>query len=120
MAKTERISKNAVSTARSTFLRITQQKVQPVVNLIRGKRVQAAIDTLQFCERRAAIPVLKTIKSAVANADVKGGVDVDNLYVMTAKVDQGPMLKRHRPRSRGMANPVQKKMSHVTIELGEK
>lgn len=112
--------KKAVSSAKSTYLRITQQKVQPVVNLVRGKRVQDAIDTLQFCERRAALPVLKAIKSAVANADVKGGVDVDNLFVMTARVDQGPMMKRHRPRSRGMANPVQKKMSHVMIELGEK
>lgn len=112
--------KKAVSSAKSTYLRITQQKVQPVVNLVRGKRVQDAIDTLHFCERRAALPVLKAIKSAVANADVKGGVDVDNLYVMTARVDQGPMMKRHRPRSRGMANPVQKKMSHVMIELGEK
>lgn len=120
MAKAERISKNAVSTAKSTFLHITQQKVQPVVNLVRGKRVQEAIDTLHFCERRAALPVLKTIKSAVANADAKGGVDVDNLYVMTARVDQGPMMKRHRPRSKGMASPVQKKMSHITIELGEK
>lgn len=112
--------RNVVSSSKSTFLRITQQKVQPVVNLVRGKRVQAAIDALQFCERRAALPVLKTIKSAVANADAKGGVDVDNLYIMTARVDQGPMMKRHRPRSRGMANPVQKKMSHVMIELGEK
>ncbi|PIR21146.1 MAG: 50S ribosomal protein L22 [Deltaproteobacteria bacterium CG11_big_fil_rev_8_21_14_0_20_47_16] len=110
----------SVSKAKSTFIRITQQKVQPVVNLVRGKRVQDAIDLLQFCERRAALPVLKAIKSAVANADVKGGVDVDNLVVMTARVDQGPMMKRHRPRSRGMAHPVQKKMSHIMIELGEK
>lgn len=109
-----------VSCAKSTFVRITQQKVQPVVNLVRGKRVQDAMDLLQFCERRAALPVLKAIKSAVANADVKGGVDVDNLVVMTARVDQGPMMKRGRPRSRGMSHPVQKKMSHIMIELGEK
>jgi large subunit ribosomal protein L22 len=109
-----------VSSAKSTFVRITQQKVQPVVNLVRGKRVQDAMDLLQFCERRAALPVLKAIKSAIANADAKGGVDVDNLVVMTARVDQGPMMKRSRPRSRGMAHPVQKKMSHIMIELGEK
>ena len=109
-----------VSSSKSTYLRITQQKVQPVVNLVRGKRIQEAMDILQFCERRAALPVLKAIKSAVANADQKGGSDVDNLYVMTARVDQRPMMKRSRPRSRGMANPVQKKMSHVMIELGEK
>ncbi len=112
--------RNPVSRSKSTYLRITQQKVQPVVNLVRGKGVQKAMDMLQFCERRAALPVLKAIKSAVANADAKGGIDVDNLVVMTARVDQGPMMKRHRPRSRGMANPVQKKMSHITIELGEK
>lgn len=109
-----------VSCAKSTFVRITQQKVQPVVNLVRGKRVQEAMDALQFCERRAALPVLKAIKSAIANADAKGGIDVDNLVVMTARVDQGPMMKRSRPRSRGMAHPVQKKMSHIMIELGEK
>lgn len=109
-----------VSTSKVTYLRITQQKVQPVVNLVRGKRIQQAMDMLQFCERRAALPVLKAIKSAVANADQKGGIDVDTLFVMTARVDQGPMMKRSRPRSRGMANPVQKKMSHIKIELGEK
>lgn len=112
--------KKSVSKSKSTYLRITQQKVQPVVNMVRGKKVQQALDLLQFCERRAALPVLKAIKSAVANADAKGGVDVDNLVVMTARVDQGPMLKRSIPRSRGMAHPRQKKMSHVTIELGEK
>lgn len=112
--------KKTVAEAKSTFVRITQQKVQPVVNLVRGKGVQEALDALQFCERRAAMPVLKTIKSAVANADAKGGIDVDNLYVMTIRVDQGPMMKRFRPRSRGMANKVEKKMSHITVMLGEK
>lgn len=112
--------KKPVSTAKTTYLRMTQQKVQSVVNMVRGKSVQAAIDALQFCDRSAAVPVLKLIKSAVANADQKGGVDVDNLYVMTIRVDQGPMMKRFRPRSRGMANMVQKKMSHIKVELAEK
>lgn len=110
----------SVSSSKTSYLRITQQKVQPVVNLVRGKRVQEAMDLLQFCERRAALPVLKAIKAAVANADQKGGIDVDNLVVMTARADQGPMMKRGRPRSRGMSHPVQKKMSHILIELSEK
>lgn len=101
-------------------LRISHRKMIGVVALVRGKKLQTAIDTLTFCNRRGAVPVLKLIKSAMANATQKSGVDVDNLYIKTILVNQGPTLKRSRPRSRGMANPILKRTSHVTIELAEK
>lgn len=108
------------SRAKFKYIRMSSEKIRPVLNLVRGKNVQKAIDTLNFCPRRASVIVNKAIKSAVANANVKGGVDVDNLYVSRIFVGQGPTLKRWRAKARGMAGKVNKRTSHITVELEEK
>ncbi len=99
---------------------MTPRKMMTVANNIRGKQVQAAIDYLTFCRRRAARPLLKLVKSAVANASHKGGVDIDNLYIKELLVDKGPTMRRWMPRARGMATPVLKRASHVKLVLAEK
>lgn len=106
--------------ARIKMIRMTPRKMRVVANQIRGKDVQEAINFLTFCKRSAARPLLKLIKSAVSNADQKGGVDVDNLFVKELLVDGGPTLKRFMPRARGMATPVLKRTSRVSVTVEER
>lgn len=94
--------------------------MEGIADLVRGKRVEEALQLLQFCPRRGAGQLLKLLKSAVANADQRGGADVDRLYVRAIQVNEGPRMKRWRARSRGMAQPVLKRMSHLRVELGER
>ncbi|MBI2343324.1 MAG: 50S ribosomal protein L22 [Deltaproteobacteria bacterium] len=107
-------------TATFRHVRITPNKLRAVVDLVRGKRVDQAIDLLRYCERRGAKSVLKIVKSALANADQQGGIDVDRLVVGIIRVDDGPRWRRFRPRSRGMAHPIIKRSSHLNIELIER
>ena len=109
-----------MSEARLKYVRMTPRKMMAVANYIRGKQVQEAIDYLTFSRKSAARPMLKLVKSAIANANVKGGVDVDNLYVKELLVDKGPTMRRWMPRARGMATPVLKRTSHVKLVLAEK
>lgn len=106
--------------AKIKMIRMTPRKMRVVANEVRGKNVGEAIGFLTFCKRRAARPILKLIKSAVANADHKGGIDVDNLFVKELLVDSGPTMKRWMPRARGMATPILKKTSRVSVMLEEK
>lgn len=106
--------------ARLKMIRMTPRKVRVVANQVRGKAAQEAVDYLTFCKRSAARPLLKLIKSAIANADVKGGMDVDNLFVKELLVDSGPTMKRWMPRARGMATPVLKRTSRISVTLDEK
>lgn len=108
------------STAKIKMVRMTPRKVRVVANQVRGKNVQEAIDYLTFCKRRPARPLLKLIKSAVSNADQKGGMDIDNLYISELLVDTGPTMKRWLPRARGMATPILKRSSRVSITLDER
>lgn len=108
------------ATARLKSVRMTPRKVRAVAGQVRGKGAQEAIDFLTFCKRRAARPLLKLIKSAVANADAKGGMDVDNLVVKELLVDAGPTMKRWMPRARGMATPILKRTSRISVTLDEK
>lgn len=110
----------AASKARIKMVRISPRKVRAVANDVRGKGVQEAMDYLTFSRRRAARPLLKLIKSAIASADQKGGVDVDNLFVRELLVDGGPTMKRWMPRARGMATPILKRTSRVSVTLEER
>lgn len=103
-----------------SHIRMSPQKVRCVVNLVRGKKIGLAIDTLKFCKRSAARPVLKLVQSALANAKQKGGIDPDNLIVKKIVVDNGPLVKKWRARSRGMAHRIIKRSSHISVELEEK
>jgi len=105
--------------AKLRHLRMAPRKVRLVADSVRGKPVQEAVDQLQFMKRAAARPLGKLIRSAISNADQKGGIDVDTLYIKKVTVDQGPTLKRWLPRARGRADRIQKKTSHVTIILDE-
>jgi large subunit ribosomal protein L22 len=96
------------------------RKVRLVVDMIRGQAVEEALNILTFSERRAARPVAKLLRSAVANADVAGDVDLDKLFVKTIHVDEGPTWRRWLPRAMGRATRIRKRTSHVTLVLGEK
>jgi large subunit ribosomal protein L22 len=96
-----------------------------VVDEIRGKMVNEALAYLQFSKKHAALQIAKTLRSAVANAEHasregNGAVDVDALYIARIVVNEGPKLKRFTPAAMGRATPVQKRTSHVEIELAEK
>lgn len=109
------------STAKLRHLRIAPRKVRSVSDLVRGKGINEALTTLRFCTKRKIAGALSTLlESAVANADQQGKIDVDTLYVKTLLVDQGPTLKRYRPRAQGRAFPIQKKTSHITVVLEER
>jgi large subunit ribosomal protein L22 len=101
------------------FLRIAPRKVRLVADTIRGLPVGDALAELKYRPQAAAKPLAKLLRSAVANAEGKGGrVDVDALVVKTLTVDQGPKMRRFMPRAMGRAFRVEKKTSHVYVELG--
>ncbi len=105
--------------AKLNYLRISPRKVRLVADLIRGRRVDEAEGRLKFTNKKATKPVSKLLNSAIANAEHNFDLDRDNLYISEIKVDQGPTLKRWRPRARGATNQIQKKTSHITIVLEE-
>ena len=106
--------------AQIKYIRMTPRKMRVVADQVRGKGIQSAIDYLSFCRRRAALPLIKLLKSALTNADRKGGIDLDNLYVKEITVDKGPTMRRWMPRARGMATQILKRTSHVKVVLDEK
>ena len=106
-------------TAKLRYLRIAPRKVRLVSDLIRGKTVGEAQTVLNFIVRRAASPLLKLLKQAIANAKNNFQLSEDNLYISKITVDEGPKLKRFRPRARGQASAIQKKTSHITLILDE-
>ncbi|RJO73254.1 MAG: 50S ribosomal protein L22 [Myxococcales bacterium] len=105
--------------AKLRYLRIAPRKTRSVASLIRGKKIEQAINILNYCPRRAAQPIAKLLKSAVASADERGDVDVDTLFVKTIFVDEGPTQKRFLPRAMGRATHINKRTSHVTVVLEE-
>jgi len=109
-----------IATAKGRHLRVTPRKARLVVDLIRGKYTDEALSTLQFTPKRVAKTVEKVLKSAIANAEQRPDVNVDNLFVSKATVDGGPALKRFRPAPMGRAVRVLRRTSHITIELDEK
>ncbi len=101
------------------FLRVAPRKVRLVADEVRGRKVGDALAMLKYTPQAAAEPLAKLLRSAVANAEQKGGrVDVDALFVKTLTVDQGPKMRRFMPRAMGRAYRVEKKTSHVYVELG--
>lgn len=100
-------------------VRIAPRKVRLVLDLIRGKEVGEAMSILQLTNKRASPVVDKLIKSAVANAEHNYDMDVDHLIVSEAYADEGPTLKRFRPRAQGRATKINKRTSHVTIIVAE-
>ncbi len=106
--------------AQARFVRVTPMKARRVVDLIRGKQAGEAVAVLKFAPQAAAEPVLKVVESAIANARVKADraserFDEQELVVSAAFVDEGPTLKRFRPRAQGRASRILKRTSHITV-----
>jgi large subunit ribosomal protein L22 len=101
--------------AQVRYSRMSAYKARQVLDLIRGKEVQQALEILQFVERDAAIVIRKCLASAMANAEHNDAIDSNELYVSACYADEGPTLKRWRPRARGRATRIRKRTCHITI-----
>ncbi len=105
--------------ARLKNVRISAQKVRLVADQIRGMPVDNAITLLTFSNKKAAKIIKKVLESAIANAEHNDAADVDELTVSEIMIDEGTTMKRWRPRARGRANKILKRMSHVTLAVSE-
>ena len=103
--------------ATAKFVRVTPMKARRVIDLIRGKDAADALNTLRFAAQAASEPVAKVLASAMANAENNLDLDPRTLVVTAAYADEGPTLKRFRPRAQGRAFRVRKRTSHITIEV---
>lgn len=101
------------------FVRLSPQKARLVADQVRGKKVDQALNILKFSNKRAAGILKKVLESAIANAENNSGADVDELRVKTILVDEGPTMKRTRPRAKGSADRILKRTSHITIRVGD-
>ena len=97
------------------YMRVSASKAREVLDLIRGLDAKDADDVLRFAERDVAIIIRKCLASAIANAEANDGQDPDELYVSACFADEGPTLKRFRPRARGRATRIRKRTCHITI-----
>lgn len=118
MAKAKQ-TEGYISKAKLGNTRVPPQKARLVVDLVRGKQVETALDILDNSDKKTAPLVRKLILSAVANASERSGVDVDELFVKRIWVDEGKTLHRIMPRARGSANPIKKRHSSITVLLDE-
>lgn len=105
--------------ARLRFARLSPQKGRLVADQIRGLPVEKALEILAFSPQKGSAIIKKVLESAIANAEHNNGADVDELSVKTVFVDQGPTMKRIRPRAKGRANRILKRTSHITVAVGE-
>jgi large subunit ribosomal protein L22 len=119
MAATAESSAAAPVRARAVarYVRMSPTKVRRVVALIKDRPLQEALDILRFSPQAAAVPVFKVIASAAANAENNLDLDRDTLVVAAAYADEGPTLKRIRPRAQGRAYRIRKRTSHITVEV---
>ncbi|AUJ29011.1 MULTISPECIES: 50S ribosomal protein L22 [Liquorilactobacillus] len=111
-----------VTSAKATAktVRIPARKARLVIDLIRGKSVAEALGILKFTPRAGSLIIEKVLKSAIANAENNFDLDVEDLIVSEAFVNEGPTLKRFRPRAKGSASPINKRTSHVTVVVSVK
>ena len=105
--------------ATAKFVRISPFKLRSPIELVKGKNAEEALTQLKFMPLKAAGIISKTLKSAIANAEHNNDLDVDSLIVKNIIVDQGPAMKRFRPRARGRATRILKRTSHITVIVGE-
>ncbi|MHC4416052.1 MAG: 50S ribosomal protein L22 [Planctomycetota bacterium] len=101
------------------YARIAPRKARLVADMIRGKRIDVALTALEFSKKRAAWYFRSVLRSAIANAE-EHDADVQSLYVCESRVDEGPSLKRWRPKDRGRAHPFRKRTSHLHIAVEER
>ncbi|MEV5649187.1 50S ribosomal protein L22 [Nocardia sp. NPDC052254] len=108
---------NTTARATAKHVRVTPMKARRVVDLVRGKRVEDALNILRFAPQAASEPVAKVVASAAANAENNFGLNPDTLVISTAYVDEGATMKRFQPRAQGRAFRIRKRTSHITIEV---
>jgi large subunit ribosomal protein L22 len=111
------IDTSAEVKAIARYIRMSPHKVRRVLDQIRGRSYREALIILEFMPYRACEPVLKVLRSAAANAEHNGGLDRGKLWVVKAQADQGPSLKRFRPRAQGRAYQIRKPTCHITIAV---
>ena len=120
MSTTENTTPTVEAKAQARFVRVTPTKARRMVDLIRGQQVTEAVAVLTFAPQSASDPVKKVLESAIANARVKAdresvAFDERNLVITAAFVDEGPTMKRFRPRAQGRAARINKRTSHITV-----
>jgi len=106
--------------AKHRFARTSAQKARLVADQVRGLPVDKALNLLTFSPRKAAVLVKKVLESAIANAEHNEGADIDTLKVTTIMVDEGPTMKRIRPRAKGRADRILKRTSHITVVVSDR
>ncbi len=106
--------------AAARFIRISPRKIRLIMDQVRGKRAEEALNMLAFAPQKGARILNKLIQSAVSNAEQDTNVDVDALYIKRIYADEGPTIKRWRPRAQGRATRIRKRTSHLTVILDEK
>ena len=109
-------AQEAIATAR--YIRMSPTKARQVVDLIRGRHVDEARRVLKFTPRGASVPVGKVLESAIANAEHNRGLPADELIVVRAWADEGPTLRRFRPRAQGRATRIRKRTCHISVVVG--
>ncbi|MCY6483493.1 50S ribosomal protein L22 [Clostridium aestuarii] len=102
------------------YVRMSPRKVRIVLDLVRGKNIREAFAILKYTPKDAAVEINKVLKSAVANAENNFNLDVNKLYVAEAYANQGPTLKRFKPRAQGRAYSIMKRTSHITLVVKER
>ena len=110
--------------AQAKYVRCTPMKARRIVNVVRGRRAVEAVNVLRFAPQAAAVPVRKVIESAIANARFKAErdgerFDENDLFITEVYADEGPTLKRFRPRAQGRAGRILKRTSHITVIVGD-
>ena len=108
---------NTIVKAQGKYIRQSPYKMRLVLNLIRGLDVQEALNVLKFTKRRAAVEIKQVLESAISNAEANYNLNASDLYISQAIANEGPTLKRFRPRARGRAGRINKRTSHLLIEL---
>ncbi|MDP3014334.1 MAG: 50S ribosomal protein L22, partial [Candidatus Subteraquimicrobiales bacterium] len=109
----------AQTQAMANYVRVSPRKARQLVDLIRGKSVNDALTALKFLPKAAAAIILKVVSSAAANAENNQGLKREALYISEIHVNQGPTLKRYRPRAMGRASRIHKRTSHITVVVQE-
>lgn len=105
------------ASATARFVRVTPMKARRIIDIVRGKSVNEARSLLRFAPQAASEPVAKLLESAVANAENNHDMDPNTLVISAAWADEGPTMKRFRPRAQGRAFRIRKRTSHITIEV---
>ena len=106
--------------AKLRYAKVGAMKARLVADFIRGKDINRAIQELTFLKQKSAFLIKRLLESAVANADQKQVIDVDNLYIKEISVDQGPTIKRMMYRAKGRGDRIGKRQSHIYVTLGER